>query len=173
MSSRGIKLNTDNKVQQQFKDECNVGNIVERFVRTGVPPRIGRKPMFLDLTQVGDFTEMLNHVTAVNQEFMMLPAKTRSEFKNDPAELLKFLDTLGDKESVKRALSHGLISQEQAQDILKKTSAPNASQVDLIEESEKSTKSPPAEEHSKNPELDAKIKKWLSDGQEILKKGDS
>lgn len=145
MSERGLKLDTKNKVQQNFKDECKVGNIVARYIRTGVPPTLGKQPMYLDLSQVGDFNEMLNHVTRVQQEFMKLPAKTRSEFKNQPGEMLNFLNALEDAESAKKALELELISKEEYQMIVEKTSAPEASQAGSVEEPEKSTKDPSGE----------------------------
>lgn len=80
------------KTQQQFKDDNNPAVIMKKFVQTGVPPLgNGKKPMFLDLSQMGDFTEHLNHVTRVQQDFMQLAPQIRAKFDNDPAKLLNFV----------------------------------------------------------------------------------
>lgn len=77
--------------QQQFKDECDINNILRSYQETGtinhLNPRAG---IFGDFSDVKDFKESLELVQYANEQFMQLPAKVRSRFQNNPAELVEF-----------------------------------------------------------------------------------
>ena len=129
MSKNPINTGTKTKVQQQFKEDCKVKNIMQKFVNTGVPPLGNAKPpMFIDFTKFGDYTEMLNHVTKVKQQFMALPAKTRKAFDNEPQKLLNFVDSMESDKDVLKAVELGLMTSEQAQDYLETPPTPGASE---------------------------------------------
>lgn len=107
MSKNGINPGTDTRTQQQFKDDTNVGNIVRKFQNYGQLP-IGHEktPLYLDHTQFGDFTEMLNQVTQVQQSFDNYSSKMRARFENSPQKLLEYL---ADPENHKEAIELGII----------------------------------------------------------------
>lgn len=106
-----ISTGTKTKVQQNFKDDTNVNKIVQRFSQTGELP-MGQQsaPLYLDHTQYGDFTEMLNKVTHVKQAFDKLPAKIRAQFENQPAQMLQFVQNpLNNEEAIKMGLINNVI----------------------------------------------------------------
>lgn len=79
--------------KQEFKAECDVNNIVRRFVKDGFLRHLERRePRFLDLSEVGDFRTALDQVRAATEFFDGLPAKVRARFGNDPA---RYLDEAG------------------------------------------------------------------------------
>lgn len=107
MSQKGLRCPTETKVQQQFKDETNVSNIVKRFNRTGQLPR-GRNDtgQYIDISNVGDYTEMFNRVQKVQKAFMKIPSDIRTRFRNNPQNLIDFL---GDENNREEAQELGLI----------------------------------------------------------------
>lgn len=77
--------------QQQFKEECDINTIVDRFGLTGEMPQVLNFPQYGDFTGIFDYQTAMNLVVSGREEFMKLPAKLRARFHNDPAELLDFL----------------------------------------------------------------------------------
>lgn len=81
--------------QQQFRDECDINYVVKNFVQTGaIDPNIlnKRAAMYGDVSDVNDLQSALDIVKAAQEGFDTLPADIRDRFKNDPRELLAFLD---------------------------------------------------------------------------------
>lgn len=102
-----LETGTESKVQQQYRDETNVSTIVNKFLKTGqLPLGTNQQPIYIDHNQYGDFTEMLNQVTEVQQNFAKLPSSIRNRFQNKPAKLLEFLQH---EENRKEAEALGLI----------------------------------------------------------------
>lgn len=97
--------------QQQFKDETDINNLVDRFLRTGeMPPVDGRAVYgnFLDVPQ--SYQDCLEAVCRAQEAFDELPAKVRQRFNNDPAQLLSFLH---DPANVDEAVDLGLMEKPQ------------------------------------------------------------
>lgn len=95
-----VQTNTGKKtkVQQSFKDSTNVSTIMNKFIKQGVTPSSpSQNAQYLDWTQIGDYTEMLSQVTAVQQQFQQFPSKIRSRFNNSPQKFLEFLDKEGNR----------------------------------------------------------------------------
>lgn len=81
------------RTKQEFKDECDVNNIVKRFVRDGFVAHLNKGvPVFMDVSEIGDFRTAVDQVRAATKFFDNLPAKVRAKFGNDPA---RFLDEAG------------------------------------------------------------------------------
>lgn len=78
------------RTQQNFKEECDINTIVERFGLTGHMPDNIRVPEFGDFTGVSDYHSMVNVVREAGESFMELPANIRDRFKNDPGEYVNF-----------------------------------------------------------------------------------
>jgi len=151
MSKKGISTGTKTKVQQQFKDETNVNKIVSRFLSHGeLPQGTSQMPIYMDHTDVEDFTEQLNRVTRVQQQFAQLKPSVRAKFQNDPSNLLAYLkDEKNIREGIElglikptKELLHSLYSKEHKENSKKPTSTPEGTPEGEIEDSEKSTKSP-------------------------------
>lgn len=70
--------------KQEFKDDADINNILDRFMRTGQPPDIVLPEHFADTTTSTSYFEMASRVADANETFYLLPAAKRAEFLNDP-----------------------------------------------------------------------------------------
>lgn len=102
----GLRCDDPSLAQQQFKDECDINEIVRRFGLTGQMPEAVAMPVTGDFTSVVDFHSALNLVRQAEAGFMELPAEMRSRFDNDPGKLLAFLD---DERNRDEAVKLGLV----------------------------------------------------------------
>lgn len=87
----GISCGEPTRTQQNFKDECDINVIMERFGKTGQVPANMRIPTYEDFTGVSDFHSAMNAVREASENFMELPAKVRARFDNDPQLFLEFV----------------------------------------------------------------------------------
>lgn len=97
----------EGRTQQQFKDECDINVIVERFGLTGQLPENPRVPVSGDFTGIQDFQTAMNMVREAQEAFMEFPAEIRAEFDNDPGKMIAFVENEKNRE---RALEMGLIA---------------------------------------------------------------
>lgn len=103
----GIVFDPDEGMtQQQFKDECDINTIVERFGLTGELPENIRMPVSGDFTQVTDFQSAMNMVRQAEEAFNELPGAVRYRFANNPARLIEFLE---DGDNRAEAIKLGLV----------------------------------------------------------------
>lgn len=105
----GLKCEDETLAQQQFRDECDINNIMERFGLTGELPANPLSPQFGDFSGVLDYHSAMNAVLAAQDSFNELPATLRARFENDPNNLIRFLD---DPNNRNEALALGLIAEE-------------------------------------------------------------
>lgn len=103
----GLKCEDETLAQQNFKDECDINNIMERFGLTGDLPANPLPPQYGDFSGVLDYHSALNAVLAARDSFNELPAPLRARFQNDPNNLIRFLD---DPQNRDEALALGLIA---------------------------------------------------------------
>lgn len=101
----GLECLDPTLAQQNFKEECDINYIVDRFTRTGQLPQ-GSTPQFGDFTFGSDYHTAMNQVRAADEAFMSLPAAVRSRFDNDAGKLLDFL---ADEKNVDEAERLGLV----------------------------------------------------------------
>lgn len=106
----GIACEEASLAQQQFKDECDINNILKQFNITGQLPANTLSPKYGDFTGISDYKTALDRVIAADEEFMNLPATIRARFNNDAAELIQFLDN---EENRAEAEKLGLIEPKQ------------------------------------------------------------
>ena len=81
----------ENRTHQEFKEECDINEIVRRFGLTGELPENVRVPVSGDFTGIGTYQEALNAVIAADKAFMELPPDVRLRFANDPQQLMDFV----------------------------------------------------------------------------------
>lgn len=94
------------RTKQAFKDECDVNNIVARFMKTGVLDAQNRHaPRYGDCTGL-EFQAGMEIILKAKNIFAALPAKLRDRFQNDPG---KFLDFVQDEENREEATKLGLL----------------------------------------------------------------
>lgn len=108
-SLRVQTVNTEpSMTKQSFKDECDIHHIINRYDNTGLVEHLNKTPgTYGDVTQVPDYHTAMNIVSAVNSQFLELPAKVRAAFNNDPSE---FLDAVNDPTQVERLAGLGITS---------------------------------------------------------------
>lgn len=92
--------------QQQFKEECDINEIVRRFGLTGEMPSDLRMPVSGDFTGVTDFHTAMNLVRQAEEEFMRMPAEVRERFAHDPGKLIAFCE---DGSNLEEAIKLGLV----------------------------------------------------------------
>ena len=105
-NASGLSCPEPTLAQQQFKDECDINTILERFAITGVLPQNVRAPQYGDFTDAMDYHTALNAVIAADHAFMELPAAVRSRFNNDPGA---FVDFCSDPSNRAEAEALGLV----------------------------------------------------------------
>ena len=97
--------------QQHFAEECDINNIVEKYMISGVlgDPLASpsASPMYGDYSSVEDFHTAQTIIAHATQSFDLLPAALRKRFNNDPAQLLSFLE---DESNRDEAIKLGLVN---------------------------------------------------------------
>lgn len=89
------------RTKQCFKDEVNINNIVNKYIKYGkLPDMIQRDPQFGDFSDVPSYQESLNILQKANDQFMELPAIVRKKFGNDPLQMLDFVSDPANKEEM-------------------------------------------------------------------------
>jgi len=80
------------KTQQQFLQETDINTIAKNFGLTGLLPMSARQPRYEDFSQVTDYKTALDALRSAEENFMQLPSGIREFFKNDPQQLLEFVE---------------------------------------------------------------------------------
>jgi phage internal scaffolding protein len=102
----GLKCLDDSLTQQQFRDESDINNIVDRFMKTGHLPDPVSMPQYVDYEGVFDFQSAMNVVRQADENFMRMDAKVRARFHNSPQEFLEFFaDSANSEEAVRLGLA--------------------------------------------------------------------
>lgn len=94
--------------QQQFAAECDINNIMKKYNSTGEFTHLTSKQgQYADFSQITDYRDMLDTVRYAQEAFSSLPADVRLKFRNDPGELLAFLQ---DEKNYDEGVKLGLIN---------------------------------------------------------------
>lgn len=102
----GLKCLDESLTEQQHIEEADINYIADRFMRTGEMPQLLHMPTSGDFEDTTNFQEAMNLIATAKQEFLSLPAKIRTRFSNDPAELIRFIE---DPENRLEAIKLGFI----------------------------------------------------------------
>lgn len=102
----GLDCGDEVLTKQCFVAECDVNNIVRKWLISGELPLHGNGGYYGDFADIGDYQSAVNAVMDAEDAFMNLPARVRAEFENDPAKLLNFLQ---DPSNVDKAVELGLV----------------------------------------------------------------
>lgn len=93
--------------QQHHKEETDINTIVRRFGVTGQLPQAGFKtPLEGDFTEITDFASAVRTVENARDAFAKLPAAQRDRFRNDPGEMIAFIQ---DEKNREEAIKLGMI----------------------------------------------------------------
>lgn len=80
------------KTKQSFKDECNINNIMSKYMKDGLLEHVNEhKGQYTDLPEFEDYHDALNQIQHAQDSFASLTAHIRGSFNNDPAEFLEFI----------------------------------------------------------------------------------
>lgn len=86
-----VGFSTKGRTKQSFKSECDINNIMSRFLKTGVLDFVQKnEARYADVTGIEYQTGMFK-VAQAKTMFHELPAQTRSFFDNDPGLFLDFV----------------------------------------------------------------------------------
>lgn len=108
----GLDTGPSDRVQQHFKDECDIGSIMKRFNATGLVTHVNTyKPQYGDFTSVGDYHSAMNAVIEANEYFHSLPASFRERFGQDPKVFFEYLQ---DPANLKELQDLGILSKSEA-----------------------------------------------------------
>lgn len=95
--------------QQQFKEECDVNNIIAKYTQTGsiTHVRNAQAGVYADLTNIPDLQEARHIVMRAESAFAEIPAHVRARFGHDPQNMIEFLSK---DENREEAIKLGLIN---------------------------------------------------------------
>jgi len=82
----GLLCSDPSLTQQQFAEESDINNIVDRFMKTGHIPTPTSMPQYADYEGIFDFQSAMNVVRQADENFMRMDAKIRARFHNSPQE---------------------------------------------------------------------------------------
>lgn len=103
--------NEPTMTQQQFKEEANINNIIDKYQRTGflVDPFINTKgkALYGDFSEVQDFAEAQRLLIESQEAFNRLNPKVRARFNNDSIQFLEFIN---DEKNLPEAYDLGLVA---------------------------------------------------------------
>lgn len=136
---KGLTCETPSLTQQQFKEECDINNIIARYETTGLltdPLHPGtRIPQFGDFSNVPDYLHAQTIIARTREAFEALPSKIRDRFDNDPALMLEFLQ---DESNREEAVKLGLVDAGDSTVVLDDSSggrSPDSGDPDLLDSS--------------------------------------
>lgn len=90
----GLVVRPPSMTKQEFRDECDIQNILKQFKATGIVNHISSKAAqgaYMDLPDNLDFQDAMNTVLQAQEAFATLPSKVRGRFQNDPEQFLAFM----------------------------------------------------------------------------------
>lgn len=92
------------RTKQEFKDDCDINNILRKFRKTGVLEHVRKHGPEYGFAPAVDYHEAMNLVLKADAMYADLPSDLRKRFK-DPAEFLEFVQ---DPENAEEMLELGL-----------------------------------------------------------------
>lgn len=106
----GLDCSTDpSRTKQEFLDEVNINDIVNRHQERGLAPRVNdRPPKYGDFSHpdLQDYARAIDKVRGVGELMQQLSANVRARFANDPVNVLLFVQ---DPRNRQEAIDLGLI----------------------------------------------------------------
>lgn len=93
------------RTKQEFKDQCDMNNIIKAYRITGQVNHIAANAAmgrYEDLPDEFDLQQSLNTVREANDAFASLPSKIRDRFANDPSKFLAFLSDPNNLDEARR-----------------------------------------------------------------------
>lgn len=93
--------------KQAFANEVDINKIVAGFEKTGMVTHLNSKePFYGDVSALVGYQECLDIVQKADELFMGMDARVRERFKNDPVEMIAFLQ---DEKNIDEAVTLGMV----------------------------------------------------------------
>lgn len=108
----GLQNEGPSLARQEFKEECDINNLMARYAATGYLPQPFKSPpvaRYEDFASAPDFLEAQLLVLEARDQFMGLPVRVRDRFQNDP---MRFLEFVHDEKNRDEARKLGLLKEE-------------------------------------------------------------
>lgn len=93
-----VRDSGDSIVQQAFRDELDINNIIKRYGLTGQLPLGPQAGFYADLAGVFDYDSAVERVSRADEAFMALPPELREKFENSPARLVEYVRSHSEEE---------------------------------------------------------------------------
>lgn len=100
----GLRFDDPSLTVQAPKDDVDINNIINKYLRTGELPAV-RQGVYADISGLVGLRESVEQVMFAREAFMLLPAKVRQYFDNDPVKLVEFAE---DSRNYEKAVELGL-----------------------------------------------------------------
>lgn len=101
---RKVQLICEDKslAQQQFKDECDINTIMNKYIQKGILPDNLKtvQGMYGDFSNLEGFQEAMQIVQNAQYAFESLDMKTRERFKHNPEEFVAFCSNPANQEEI-------------------------------------------------------------------------
>jgi len=102
--------NFPSKTKQEFKEECDINSIMDRYQATGLIQHVNKyQGRYDELGEPCDFQTAQNIIIEANEAFDSLPSKLRKRFGNNPNEFLEFVQNPANREAMREM---GLLNPE-------------------------------------------------------------
>lgn len=102
--------NQPSMTQQQFKNQCDVNQILKKFEKTGMISHLNNNAgNYGDFSTIQNFQSNLNMILNAQSSFDALPSEVRKRFGNNPNNLIEFVQ---DNSNYEEALKLGLVQQK-------------------------------------------------------------
>lgn len=94
-----IKFTEPTLTKQSFAKDCDINQILKKWMKTGNDPRdAAKQPLFGDFYDQMDYEQSIGVVRMADEAFADLPAEVRARFGNDPNELLEYMHVPGNED---------------------------------------------------------------------------
>ncbi len=101
----------DGAAQQQFKEDCDINTIMQRYQKTGAIDHVSKHQPQYGFASPNDYHQSMNLIATADSMFNDLPSNIRNEFNNNPQAFLEFVQ---DPKNADRAIELGLALAPQA-----------------------------------------------------------
>ncbi len=92
---------------QADSEKADINKILKRYKEVGIMEKLDlTEAHFPDVTEIGDFQDVMQTARMAEEEFMKLPSKVREIFKHDVAN---WLDTAHDQEKRASLIEEGVL----------------------------------------------------------------
>lgn len=102
-----VHIHGDSKTKQEFKKDCDVNHILDKYNRelgaSFLETYQGHlSDRFADVSAAVDYQTALNLVNDASDLFDAMPSKLRTRFSNDPLEFLAFFSDESNREEAQK-----------------------------------------------------------------------